>query len=478
MAVSRQRAMLPPSPCPCSRARALAEGPARGRSSHPAPALQLGQQWRPFVMTAAASTAARLPGTVTFAEDSGTADSEGSLGGGSGSGEPRDAERVRLAASTSSSGMGSGKVFDTSSLRAQRQKELMRRSKSSQAMVGGSSNQCCMLDPSSTFNGLWDMWVVLLCLYTAIAVPFRIGFQIDLCPEDSFWWLELLIDVIFVVDIVLNFRTGVEVDAGVISMNANDVAYAYLKGWFFIDLLSVLPFSYIALAMRGCGASDPGSNTKVIKVFRLLKVQKMLKLTQLRHAVHAYRHVMQGMLTLKKVFKVLVAAVTILYCCHLVACMWCEPQCMAAHQYHSSHAMLTAASFCAPRSPRVLVCTRFYFGTFGAENAGEAAQGGWIIRAGINTTKTPLREQYLEAFYWSITVLSTVGFGDITPELPVEKVFSIFAELVGCVLFAMLMGALGSLFVERPLDTKVNMQVEELRCGRMPLPACHRLVSY
>ena len=159
----------------------------------------------------------------------------------------------------------------------------MRRSKSSRrTMVGGSSTQCCMLDPSSTFNGLWDMWVVLLCLYTAIAVPFRIGFQIDLCPEDSLWWFELLVDTIFVVDIVLQFRTGVEIESGVISMDACVVACAYLKGWFFIDLLSVLPFSYIALAIRGCGVSEPGQNTKVIKVLRLLKVQKMLKLTQLR----------------------------------------------------------------------------------------------------------------------------------------------------------------------------------------------------
>ena len=54
---------------------------------------------------------------------------------------------------------------------------------------------------------------------------------------------------------------------------------------------------------------------------------------------------------------------------------------------------------------------------------------------------------YVTAFYWAITTLSTVGYGDITPATFGEKVFSILAELFGCVLFAMLIGTLGSMMV-------------------------------
>jgi len=60
-------------------------------------------------------------------------------------------------------------------------------------------------------------------------------------------------------------------------------------------------------------------------------------------------------------------------------------------------------------------------------------------------------------------VLSTVGFGDITPQLHEEKMFSILAELCGCVLFASLIGGLSGIFDASPLNQKISDQVEELR---------------
>jgi CRP-like cAMP-binding protein len=150
----------------------------------------------------------------------------------------------------------------------------------------------------------------------------------------------------------------------------------------------------------------------------------------------------------------------------------------------------------------------FYSGTVGAD-AGQAAKNGWIAKAGIVTKSytadtecpafgaaaddceadvrcvlnevsgmceaaalTPLAEQYLESFYWAITVLSTVGFGDITPASKVEKMFSILAELIGCVCFAMLMGSLANLFSQNALDSKVSAQVDELLqyCTRKQIP--------
>lgn len=53
-------------------------------------------------------------------------------------------------------------------------------------------------------------------------------------------------------------------------------------------------------------------------------------------------------------------------------------------------------------------------------------------------------------------------FGDITPITKVEKMFSILAELIGCVCFALMMGSLANLFQQNALDSKVSGQVEEL----------------
>ena len=288
-----------------------------------------------------------------------------------------------------------------------------------------------MIDPHHPFNTFWDYVLSLLCIYVAITIPFRIGFQVELCPEDAWWWLELTVDCAFATDVVLNFRTGILEQDGVTEMHPHAAAKKYMMSWFLIDLLSVLPVTYIALMVTGeCGE---GANIKLFKVIRLVRLLKMLKLGQLRNVWAMYEREFEGMETAGKLIKVLFAAVIILYFSHLVACMW------------------------------------FYFGTAGVD-PGRTAPTGWIARAGIVTKLnaldaeevcagigntgdhnpgddcdsdircvfsgsgvcvpaevTAVSDQYLESFYWSITVLSTVGFGDITPVTRSEKVFAILA---------------------------------------------------
>lgn len=62
-----------------------------------------------------------------------------------------------------------------------------------------------------------------------------------------------------------------------------------------------------------------------------------------------------------------------------------------------------------------------------------------------------------------ITVLSTVGFGDITPQTWQEKVFSIVAELIGCMIFATMIGGLGGIFAASKLDEQIDDRLEEVR---------------
>jgi hypothetical protein len=72
--------------------------------------------------------------------------------------------------------------------------------------------------------------------------------------------------------------------------------------------------------------------------------------------------------------------------------------------------------------------------------------------------------QYVKSFYWSITVLSTVGFGDVVPYTWQEELVSIGSYIVGsCILFASLVGALSTIFSANPLQKKVADQLDELR---------------
>lgn len=59
----------------------------------------------------------------------------------------------------------------------------------------------------------------------------------------SYRILELLIDSWFLFEIFVNFFTGYY-EKGYLVMLKKKIALNYLKTWFFIDLLSSIPFSY------------------------------------------------------------------------------------------------------------------------------------------------------------------------------------------------------------------------------------------
>ena len=94
---------------------------------------------------------------------------------------------------------------------------------------------CIVLHYSLT-RELWDWLIIMLCIYAAILVPYNITFHLD-----GFLVLDIIIDVIFLIDIVMNFRTTHVTESGKLIVNQKDIALRYLKTWFVIDFISFIP---------------------------------------------------------------------------------------------------------------------------------------------------------------------------------------------------------------------------------------------
>jgi voltage-gated potassium channel len=69
---------------------------------------------------------------------------------------------------------------------------------------------------------------------------------------------------------------------------------------------------------------------------------------------------------------------------------------------------------------------------------------GWILISG-NPERMAPAPLYIRAFYWTITTLTTIGYGDITPEGPLETVFVIFIEFLGAGMYGMIIGNIANL---------------------------------
>ena len=57
----------------------------------------------------------------------------------------------------------------------------------------------------------------------------------------------------------------------------------------------------------------------------------------------------------------------------------------------------------------------------------------------------PKAQYYLWALYWSLTTLTTVGYGDITPANDAERTFANFALLIGALIFGLMISQVSTL---------------------------------
>jgi hypothetical protein len=57
-----------------------------------------------------------------------------------------------------------------------------------------------------------------------------------------------IVDSLFFIDIILNFFTVIELPQGQFETSRLEIAKNYLKGWFFMDLFTTIPFQLIEQA--------------------------------------------------------------------------------------------------------------------------------------------------------------------------------------------------------------------------------------
>lgn len=118
----------------------------------------------------------------------------------------------------------------------------------------------------SPFKAVWDWLILLLVIYTAIFTPYSAAFLLN-NPEgrdqrpcsyscSPLNVVDLIVDIMFIIDILINFRTTyVNTNEEVVSHPAK-IAIHYFKGWFLIDMVAAIPFD---LLIFGSGSEEvPG----------------------------------------------------------------------------------------------------------------------------------------------------------------------------------------------------------------------------
>ncbi|CAD7696775.1 unnamed protein product [Ostreobium quekettii] len=159
--------------------------------------------------------------------------------------------------------------------------------------------------PHSLSRHYWDMAILALVTYNAVAVPFEVGFEVT--KPAALTTFESYVDLCFFLDILMNFRTAYVDDHGNMVRDEKKIARRYLRTWFPIDFCATVPVDTIANLL---GANSGSSLTLLafLKTPRLLRLGRLLRfLDRLKNANY---------------FKMVQLMVLMCLIAHWIACTW------------------------------------------------------------------------------------------------------------------------------------------------------------
>ncbi|XP_045743979.1 potassium voltage-gated channel subfamily H member 6 isoform X3 [Mirounga angustirostris] len=136
----------------------------------------------------------------------------------------------------------------------------------------------------SPFKAVWDWLILLLVIYTAVFTPYSAAFLLSDQDESQrvdcgytcspLTVVDLIVDIMFVVDIVINFRTTyVNTNDEVVS-HPRRIAVHYFKGWFLIDMVAAIPFD---LLIFRTGSDETTTLIGLLKTARLLRLVRVAR---------------------------------------------------------------------------------------------------------------------------------------------------------------------------------------------------------
>lgn len=269
------------------------------------------------------------------------------------------------------------------------------------------TNWCSPFHPKSAGRRLWEAVMLILLVATIVFVPVEIAFyegEMGLSVDITM----TVIDSLFLLNVLVTLNTSFFHNKTLVQ-NRKKIAINYLKGTLIIDVLSSIPLDLFSFGIRSKAL------LRYLRVFRLIKVFRAARFHRvIGRLLKAEEESAQRVVT--AVSRVLGACVVMMLLTHLMACLW-------------------------------------YLSALYGEKA-----VNWVTV--FRMEDRSVGEKYLISLYWSITVLSTVGFGDIYATTPIEIVLSCAWMLIGAMFFSFFLSTMSSVITG--LDLKGHFIREKL----------------
>ncbi|XP_059400985.1 cyclic nucleotide-gated cation channel alpha-3-like [Carassius carassius] len=242
---------------------------------------------------------------------------------------------------------------------------------------------------------LWNAFISIICLASVTLSLYELFFN---STVTGIIFTRYSLDLIFIFNIISRFYIGYETH-GVVITDPKKVRKKYLRTWFLLDLLSVLPLETIAVAFPKLKFVRFAYANRCLRVFRLFGIISMFSKEPDTNKLH---------LTAFKVFSIMIL------CIQASACLWFHEVCYAAY------------------TGNVRYCPK-------AEN--------WLqLLPELSTNSTGVTdiEFYATSLYWSTITLCSIGYGDIHATNVEEATVASFVMVLGLLSFGISMSNMSS----------------------------------
>ncbi|XP_029120858.1 potassium channel KAT3 isoform X2 [Elaeis guineensis] len=290
--------------------------------------------------------------------------------------------------------------------------------------LGATINQSMKLrkytvSPYNPHYRVWEIFLILLVVYSAWICPFEFAFLRYL--PGTLFLVDNIVNIFFAIDIVLTFFVAfLERKTYLLVDDHKRIALRYLSTWFIFDVCSTVPFQPISLLFNKHGS---GLAFKLLNMLRLWRLRRVSSLFARLEKDIRFNYFW-------------------IRCTKLVSVTLFAVHCAGCFNY------MIADRYPDPKRTWI-----------GAEMPDFREESLWI--------------RYVTAMYWSITTLTTTGYGDLHAENTREMLFDIFYMLFNLGLTAYLIGNMTNLVVHwtsRTRNFRDTIQAASEFAARNQLP--------
>ncbi|KAJ4919739.1 hypothetical protein JOQ06_021469, partial [Pogonophryne albipinna] len=318
------------------------------------------------------------------------------------------------------------------------------------------------------FKAGWDWLILLATFYVAVTVPYNVCFTVvggrdeSSAPRSPPSVSDILVEILFILDILLNFRTTFVSTSGQVVYDARSICVHYVTTWLFVDLIAALPFDLLY-----------AFNVSVYFGVHLLKTVRLLRLLRLLQKLERYSQYSAVVLTLLMSMFALLA--------HWMACLWYfigRKEIESAGLWdigwlYELAKRLGTPYFLPPPLTTLFSSTVSSLSTnssqWNVSGSEVAAQSSWNSSQMTNGSVSmppggnvsvpggtggvsgggvfgvlgggpSMRSSYVTSLYFALSSLTSVGFGNVSANTDSEKIFSICTMLIGALMHAVVFG--------------------------------------